>query len=88
MAEQQTTAALADQLAVFLKSFKDKEGNYKYFERINNLMASNDLSLVVDYIDLDLHDPSLAKEITHKPDEYLQAFSDAVLSVLREIHPD
>lgn len=88
MAEQQTAAALADQLVGFLKAFKDRDGNYRYFERINNMMASNAVSLVVDYIDLDSYNPDLAKEITHKPDEYLEAFGEAVLSVLREIHSD
>ncbi|HEY7735086.1 MAG TPA: minichromosome maintenance protein MCM [Nitrososphaera sp.] len=88
MAEQQTAAALADQLMGFLKAFKDRDGNYKYFERINDMMAANAVSLVVDYIDLDSYNPELAKEITHKPDEYLEAFGEAVLSVLREIHSD
>ncbi|MGI0037311.1 MAG: minichromosome maintenance protein MCM, partial [Nitrososphaera sp.] len=88
MAEQQTAAALADQLTGFLKAFKDRDGNYKYFDRINDMMATNALSLVVDYIDLDSYDPLLAKEITHKPDEYLDSFNQAVLSVLQEIHPD
>jgi replicative DNA helicase Mcm len=52
------------------------------------MMASGAQSLIVDYIDLDSYNPLLAKEITHKPDEYLEAFNEAVLSVLREIHPD
>lgn len=88
MAEQQTTAALTDQLREFLKAFKDRAGNYKYFERINDMMASNAQSLVVDYIDFDSFNPSLAKQITHEPDEMLEAFNEAVLSILREIHPD
>jgi len=88
LAEQQTAAALADQLVGFLKAFKDRDGNYRYFERINNMMAANAVSLVVDYIDLDSYNPDLAKEITHRPDEYLEAFGEAVLSVLREIHSD
>jgi replicative DNA helicase Mcm len=88
LAEQQTAAALANDLEKFLKAFKDRDGNYKYFERINNMMASSTQSLVVDYIDLDSYSPTLAKEITHKPDEMLAAFDEAVLSILREIHPD
>jgi replicative DNA helicase Mcm len=88
LSEQQTAAALANNLEKFLKAFKDRDSNYKYFERINNMMASGALSLIVDYIDLDSYNPLLAKEITHKPDEYLEAFNEAVLSVLREIHPD
>jgi len=88
LSEQQTAAALANDLEKFLKAFKDRDGNYKYFDRINNMMASGAQSLIVDYIDLDSYSPLLAKEITHKPDEYLEAFNEAVLSVLREIHPD
>src|ERR687887_808707 len=89
LSEQQTTAAaLANDLEKFLKAFKDRDRNYKYFDKINNMMASGAQSLIVDYIDLDSYSPVLAKEITHKPDEYLEAFSEAVLSVLREIHPD
>jgi replicative DNA helicase Mcm len=88
LSEQQTAAALANDLEKFLKAFKDRDSNYKYFERINNMMASGVQSLIVDYIDLDSYNPFLAKEITHKPDEYLEAFNEAVLSILREIHPD
>ncbi|MCY1154394.1 MAG: mcm [Nitrososphaera sp.] len=88
MSEQQTAAALANDLEKFLKAFKDRDSNYKYFDRINNMMASGAQSLIVDYIDLDSYNPFLAKEITHKPDEYLEAFNEAVLSILREIHPD
>lgn len=88
MAEQQTAAALANDLEKFLKAFKDRDGNYKYFNRINNMMASNAQSLVVDYIDFDSFNPSLAKQITDEPDEMLEAFNEAVLSILREIHPD
>ena len=39
MAEQQTAAALANDLEKFLKAFKDRDGMYKYFDRINNMMA-------------------------------------------------
>jgi replicative DNA helicase Mcm len=88
LSEQQTAAALANDLEKFLKAFKDRDSNYKYFDKINNMMASGAQSLIVDYIDLDTYNPLLAKEITHKPDEYLEAFNEAVLSVLREIHPD
>jgi replicative DNA helicase Mcm len=88
LSEQQTAAALANDLEKFLKSFKDRDRNYKYFDKINNMMASGAQSLIVDYIDLDSYNPILAKEITHKPDEYLEAFNEAALSVLREIHPD
>lgn len=90
MAEQQqaTSAALVDNLKEFLQAFKDREGNYRYFDRINNMMASGVQSLVVDYIDFDSYNPDLAKQLTHKPDEMLEAFNEAALAILREIHHD
>ncbi|MGB8160613.1 MAG: minichromosome maintenance protein MCM [Nitrososphaeraceae archaeon] len=88
MAEQQTTAALSNQLELFLRGFKDKDDNYKYFDRINHMMASNSTSLIADYIDLDVANPEIAKLITYRPDETLEAFNEAVGSILREIHFD
>ncbi len=86
--QEQTSAALSNQLEAFLRGFKDRDGNYRYFDLINHMMASNSTSLVVDYIDLDIASPDLAKLITYKPDETLEAFNEAVISVLREIHFD
>jgi len=88
LAEQQTAAALADQLKGFLRAFKGRDGSYKYFDRINNMMALGAQSLIVDYIDFDSLNPELAKRMTHKPDEMLEGFKDAVLSIQQEIHPD
>ena len=52
------------------------------------MMASNSISLVVDYIDFDTFNPHLAKKITHDPDEMFVAFNEAIFSILNEIHPD
>ena len=32
--KQQTTSAISDELESFLRAFKDREGNYKYFDKI------------------------------------------------------
>src|SRR5213594_820984 len=72
----------------FLQAFKDRDGNYKYFDIINDMMASGTESFVVDYLDLDSFNPTLASDVTRKPDEILEAFNEAVLSLLKEIHPD
>ncbi|HZD36003.1 MAG TPA: minichromosome maintenance protein MCM [Nitrososphaeraceae archaeon] len=88
MTEQQTSASLTNELERFLRSFKDNQGNYKYFERINHMMALSSTSVVIDYIDFDTFAPDLAKEMTHRPDDVLEAFNSAVLTVLNEIHPD
>ncbi|HSF51204.1 MAG TPA: minichromosome maintenance protein MCM [Nitrososphaeraceae archaeon] len=88
MAELKTESAIVNDLEEFLRAFKDRSGNYKYFDRINNMMAANSTSLLVDYIDFDTLKPDLAKKITDDPDEMLEAFNKAVFSILYEIHPD
>src|SRR5829696_8528700 len=85
---QKTESALLNDLEEFLRAFKDRTGNYKYFDRINNLMAANSTSLVVDYIDFDTFKPDLAKLITNEPDGMFDAFNRAIFNVLYEIHPD
>lgn len=85
--KQQTTSAIADELELFLRAFKE-DGNYKYFDRINNMMASNSTFIGVDYIDLDKNNPELTKLITDNPDDMFEAFEKAVYSILREIHYD
>jgi replicative DNA helicase Mcm len=85
---QLTTSALADELESFLRAFKDNYGNYKYFDRINNMMALNSTFIGVDYIDLDKNKPELTRLITDNPDDMFEAFEKAVYSILREIHYD
>src|SRR5829696_1130100 len=85
---QKTESALVNDLEEFLRAYKDRTGNYKYFDRINNLMAANSTSLVVDYIDFDTFKPDLAKLITNEPDGMFDAFNRAIFNVLYEIHPD
>jgi replicative DNA helicase Mcm len=79
---------LVSELEEFLRAFKDRSGNYKYFDRINNLMAANSTSLVIDYIDFDTFKPELAKLMTNEPDEMFDAFNKSIFNVLYEIHPD
>ena len=86
--QQQTLSALSDELELFLRSFKDRTGDYKYFDKINNMIATSSAYITVDYIDFDSFKPSLAKDIIHNPDEMLAAFSEAVVSILSEIHPE
>ena len=85
---QLTTSALADELESFLRAFKDNYGNYKYFDRINNMMALNSSFIGVDYIDLDKNKPGLTRLITDNPDDMFEAFEKAVYSILSEIHYD
>lgn len=86
--QQQTLSALSDEIESFLRSFKDRNGDYKYFDKINNMIATSSSFVTVDYIDFDSFNAILAKDITDRPDEMLAAFNDAVVSILSEIHPE
>ena len=52
------------------------------------MIATSSAYITVDYIDFDGFNPSLAKDIIHNPDEMLAAFSEAVVSILSEVHPE
>ncbi len=66
----------------FYDLLKIATGNYKYFDKINNMIATSSTSITVDYIDFDSFNPTLAKDITHNPDEMFDAFNEAVISIL------
>ena len=42
--QQQTISALSNELELFLRSFKDRTGDYKYFDKINNMIATSSAS--------------------------------------------
>src|SRR5690606_17903666 len=86
--EQQTISALSNELEIFLRSYKDREGNYKYFDQINNMVVTSSTSITVEYIDSDSFRPALAMDIPYHPDEMLSACSESVTSILLEIEPD
>jgi len=47
-----TESALSDKVKDFLNRFKDKFGNYKYLEQIDEMMPKNSKYILVDYNDL------------------------------------
>ncbi|MEK6877277.1 MAG: minichromosome maintenance protein MCM, partial [Thermoproteota archaeon] len=75
-----------DQVKEFLTQFKDKSGAYKYVEEIDQMMAKKIQYLVVDYNDLVSH-PEIESVFNTDPDEMLNAFADAIKSILKERFP-
>src|SRR5690554_8201623 len=84
----ETFAALAGDIEYFLKAFKDKDGNYKYFDMINDMMAKGVAYITLDADDLATYNFELATRLLDHPDEVCAAFHEAISSILREIHPD
>lgn len=78
---------LIDKLEYFLKTFR-VDSEYKYRDRIANMIASGGTSLVVDYEDLltGLHE--VVSQLEEAPDEVLEAFKEALVNVVRDASPE
>ena len=85
---EQTHTRLSEELEFFLKGFKDKNGVYKYRERIGQMQALNQKSLFVDHNDISSHSLEIEGKLREEPDEILRAFGNALYSTLKLEHPD
>jgi replicative DNA helicase Mcm len=77
-----TESALSDKVKDFLIRFKDKFGNYKYVEQIDEMMPKNTKYILVDYNDL-VVEPDLVRMFSDEPDKILDAFSRAIKEALQ-----
>jgi len=82
-----TESALSDKVKEFLTRFKDKNGNYKYVEQIDEMMPKNAKFIIVDYNDLVI-EPEIEIIFTTDPDRILTAFSRAIKEALQTRFPD
>jgi len=73
---------------VFLLEFRSSEGIAKYVERIRQLIRLNQKSLIVDFDDLILYDPSLANYILDNPEKALEEFSLALKDIVKTENPE
>ena len=82
----QTKSALADRVKEFLKQFKDKDGSFKYVEKIDQMMPKGSRFIVVDYNDL-VSNPNIESKFNENPDAILEAFARAIKEILQERFP-
>lgn len=82
-----TESALSDKVKEFLTRFKDKFGNYKYIEAIDEMMPKGSKFILVDYNDLVI-EPDIEVLFTEDPDRILNAFSRAIKEALQIRFPD
>ena len=82
-----TESALSDKVKEFLIRFKDKFGNYKYVEQIDEMMPKNSKYILVDYNDL-VVEPELSRIFSYDPDKIFDAFSRAIKEALQTRFPD
>jgi replicative DNA helicase Mcm len=85
--ETQSRSATIDQVQHFLSSFKDKSGQFRYVEEIDQMMARQAKFIVVDYNDIVSH-KEIEVKFNLEPDEILFAFSRAIKNILEERFPE
>ena len=76
------TRKLSELFEEFLRTWQDKGGAHKYRERIAQLAATGDKSVVVDYEDIIQFNTDLGERLLSQPDESLKEFRMAAFEVL------
>ncbi len=82
-----TDSALSDKVKEFLTRFKDRGGNYKYVDAIDEMMAKNAKYIIVNYNDL-VVEPQIEVIFTTDPDRLFDAFSRAIKEALQTRFPE
>ncbi len=77
---------LTDKIVEFLKGFEEN-GIEKYRQQIRKMAVEKSVSLVVSFEDILLYDPMLADIFLQKPEEFLEAASQAIHKVMEIENP-
>ncbi len=72
----------------FLRSFRSRDGRYKYRERVRQIPITGVKSLIVDFNDLYEYDMRLARIFLEQPDTALPRASEAALELLEQEAPE
>jgi len=82
-----TDSALSDKVKEFLTRFKDRDGNYKYVDAIDEMMPKNAKYIIVDYNDLVI-EPQIEIIFSQDPDRLFDAFGRAIKEALQTRFPE
>jgi replicative DNA helicase Mcm len=82
-----TDSALSDKVKEFLTRFKDRNGNYKYVDAIDEMMPKNAKYIIVDYNDLVI-EPQIEVIFSQNPDRLFDAFGRAIKEALQTRFPE
>ncbi len=72
----------------FIRSFRDRNGSYKYRDRLRQMITMGQRSLLVDYNDLYLYDTRLARLLIERPDEVLRQAAEALRDLVQAEAPE
>ncbi|MEM2808675.1 MAG: minichromosome maintenance protein MCM, partial [Candidatus Methanomethylicia archaeon] len=79
-------ADLRERFVEFLKSFKDKSGEYYYKKVLSQMAITGQKHLVINFEDLLENDPKLAEQLIEKPIRVIEAASTAIRDVMSTIN--
>lgn len=82
-----TDSGLSDKVKEFLTRFKDRDGNYKYVDAIDEMMPKNVKYIIVDYNDLVI-EPQIEVIFSQNPDKLFDAFGRAIKEALQTRFPE
>ncbi|BBL48193.1 minichromosome maintenance protein MCM [Metallosphaera sedula] len=78
---------LGERLEEFIRTSRDRDGNLKYLQQINEILAFRKRSLVVDFNEIYQFDEKLATEIINSPLSTLPILEGRILKLLEEQDP-
>lgn len=79
-------ADLREKFVEFLKSFKDRSGEYYYRKALSQMAITGQKHLVINFEDLLESDPKLAEQLIEKPIRVIEAASTAIRDVMSTIN--
>ena len=72
----------------FLRSFQTALGEYKYRRKLAQMAVANSKSLVIDFEDLVMFDPSLARSLVDRPEEYVGHLNESIRAQMKIEDPE
>lgn len=72
----------------FLRTFTLRDGKPKYLERVKSMIDEGRISIEVDYLDLYLFNPQLARLLEQIPDAFLKYANSALGRLVEQLAPE
>ncbi|MHA1127093.1 MAG: hypothetical protein ACTSQX_15810 [Candidatus Heimdallarchaeota archaeon] len=69
----------------FLRDFRTDNGEYKYTEKIREMISQNKTSLRIDFSDLIIDKPNLAQLLLEEPEKALEEGNTALTTIVRQL---
>ena len=86
--EQPEPLDIKERIYEFIRTFRDKNGEYKYLNRLRQMITMGQRSLLIDFNDLYLFDNKLARLLIEQPDKVLREAREALKELVASEAPE